>query len=723
MRGTRLLTAAVVLGTAGAVLSMPPAVAADEPVVGLVITRESGTTAREAESLVGDVVGDVEGRTPVAPGVTAVETPGLTAAQAQRAIKELEKLDGIAEVGVDTKVTAASNDPYFADQWSLTHPVAGAQAEPAWTTATGAGQVIAVIDTGITAHEDLTPNLLPGADLIDNAVVANDGDARDGDPSDPGDWVEQADITAHPEDFEGCPTSDSSWHGTHVAGLAAAVRDNAKGIAGIAPDAKILPVRALGKCGGTMSDVAAAIIWASGGEVPGLPSNQNPADVINLSLSSSVTCQPFVQAAIDEAIGRGATVVAAAGNRFGTIANASPGGCYDIIAVGALSRSGSRANYSNQGVAGRDLPIFAAGGTALTEADGLVSTVDSGAKVPSGDAYTPYYGTSMATPLVAGAAALLQQARPMSPAAVAEHLRDTTRPFPVGSNCTGSCGAGILDVSRALTIAPRVPGPVGGLTAAGADGAVSLSWDEPGDPGTGAVTGYAVEYRQAGGPWVISPDPWNSTLRQKLLQDLANGVTYEARVAAKNVFGQGPWTVSAPVTPLALPGATQIRSVTYPSKTSARLELRLPAENIAGLQYRVTRLGRESGQWQETTAGTRLRVSGLTRGVRHTVEVRVFNERGAGTAASRQVATPVKPGVVKALRVKRAGAKATVSWQPPTRTGMDVRYRVRVGKGDWRATSAEKMVLRKVPAGPARFEVRARNEAGLGPVAYIVKRK
>ena len=118
-----------------------------------------------------------------------------------------------------------------------------------------------------------------------------------------------------------------------------------------------------------------------------------------------------------------------------------------------------------------DLPIFAAGGTALTETDGLVSTVDSGAKVPAGDSYTPYYGTSMATPLVAGAAALLQQARPMSPAAVAEHLRDTTRPFPVGSNCTGSCGAGILDVSRALTIAPRVPGPVGGLTAAGADGA------------------------------------------------------------------------------------------------------------------------------------------------------------------------------------------------------------------------------------------------------------
>ncbi len=253
-----------------------------------------------------------------------------------------------------------------------------------------------MIDTGITAHEDLQANLLPGADLIEDPIVANDGDGRDPDPRDEGDWVDASDVINHPAEFEGCATTASSWHGTHVAGLAAAVRDNAKGIAGVAPDAKILPVRALGKCGGTMSDVAAAITWASGGEVPGLSTNPNPADVINLSLSSSVTCQAFVQAAIDEAIDRGATVVAAAGNRSGSIANASPAGCYDLIAVGAVSRSGSRTNYSNYGVAGRDLPLFAPGGTALTEADGLVSAVDSGTAGPVADAYGPYYGTSMA---------------------------------------------------------------------------------------------------------------------------------------------------------------------------------------------------------------------------------------------------------------------------------------------------------------------------------------
>jgi hypothetical protein len=281
----------------------------------------------------------------------------------------------------------------------------------------------------------------------------------------------------------------------------------------------------------------------------------------------------------------------------------------------------------------------------------------------------------------------------------------------------------MLDIQQALTVAPRVPGPIGGLTATSADAAVVLAWDAPGDPGTGAITGYAVEYRQAGGSWVAVPDPWGSTLRQKVLQDLGNGVTYEARVAATNVFGQGPWTTSAPVTPLALPGATRIRSVSYPSKTSARLDLRLPADNIGGLQFRVTRVGRQPGTWQDTAAATRLRVSGLSRGVRHTVEVRVINARGAGTAASRQVATPVRPGAVKNLRVKRSGAKATVTWRPPTRTGLDLRYRVRVGKGDWRATKAPAAVLRGVPAGPARFEVRARNEAGAGPVAFIVKRK
>ena len=716
MRGARLLAAAVVIGTAGAGLSALPVQAADPTVVGFVITREDGTSAREAESLVADVVGDVTGRAAVAPGVTAVSVPDLSRTRASRAADVLEDLDGIAQVDLDTRVSVATDDTYFDDQWSL----GDVMAVPAWNLATGAGEVIAVIDTGITAHEDLVGRVLPGADLIDNAVVANDGDGRDSDPLDEGDWVDAADLVNHPAEFEGCGVTASSWHGTHVAGLAAAVPNNAKGIAGIAPDARILPVRALGKCGGTMSDVAAAITWASGGEVPGMPANPNPADVINLSLSSSVTCQPFVQSAIDDAIGRGTTVVAAAGNRSTSIANATPAGCYDLIAVGAVSRSGSRAGYSNYGVAGRDLPIFAPGGTAETLADGLVSTVDTG---PAGDTYAPYYGTSMAAPLVSGAVAMLRQARPMSPAAVAEHLRDTADPFPAGSNCTGSCGAGILDVERAVATAPRTPGPVSAVTATSADAAAVVAWEPAADPGSGPVSSYAVEYRQVGGDWITTPDLWGSTLRQKVLSGLANGVTYEARVAARTVFGQGPWVTSPPVTPLGLPGATRIRSVSYPSKTSVRLDLQLPAENLGGLQYRVTRAGRQPAKWQDSAVTTRLRVKRLARGVRHTVEVRVLNDRGAGSAATRQVATPVKPGPVKSLRVRRSASKVKLSWRAPTRTGMALRYRVRVGAGTWRTTREPSAVLRRVPAGPARFFVRTRNEAGLGPVRSIVKRK
>ncbi len=128
MRGVRLSTAAVVVVTAGVALSTPPATAAEEPeqVVGLVVTRASGTTAREAQALVEQVVGEVAGRTAVAPGVTAVEIPDLTRAEALDAARILRRTDGISDVGLDTRVTAATNDPYFADQWSLTEHRRGA---------------------------------------------------------------------------------------------------------------------------------------------------------------------------------------------------------------------------------------------------------------------------------------------------------------------------------------------------------------------------------------------------------------------------------------------------------------------------------------------------------------------------------------------------------------------------------------------------------------------
>ncbi len=735
MRGTRLIVAAVAVSATAAGLVVPPATAEAAPltaqprpseVVGLVVTRDPGTSARQAQALVAEAVGPVEGRRPVAPGVTAISVPDLSAAQAVRAARSLEDEAGIARVDLDTRVhpDAVPDDPLFGQQWALSDPVSGVAAPSAWDLATGAGQVIAVIDSGITGHPDLVANLLPGYDMIEDPVSAHDGDGRDADPADEGDWLTVSEIQSNPGTFAGCSIqTTSSWHGTHVAGIAAATGNNGTGVIGVAPSAKILPVRALGKCGGTMSDVAAAITWASGGEVPGVPTNPTPADVINLSLSSATSCQPFVQAAIDGAMSRGTTVVASAGNNAAPFVNYSPGGCYDILTVGALTRTGSRATYSNYGVVDRDLPLFAPGGTATNATAGILSTINLGQTTATTGGYAAYYGTSMAAPQVAGAAAVLQERAPMAPSAVAEHLRDTARTFPAGSNCTGSCGAGMLDVRRALTISPRVPGPIGELVAAPADSALSVSWSAPTDPGTGPVVAYAVEYRPDGGDWIVVPDLWSSTLTRKVLSELTNGVGHQVRVAARNVFGQGPWTQSGVVTPRGLPGGVQILSVRYPTKTSVRLRVGLPPEQLTGLQYRLTRTGRTPGDWTDAALSPSMRINGLAKGVRHTLEVRAFNERGAGASASRQVATPVKPGKVRALKVRRSGPRARIVWKPPVRTGLKVRYRVRIGQGLWFTTSRTKSSVRKLPAGPVRVSVRARNEAGLGPVRVLMKRK
>src|SRR5690606_15464034 len=158
-----------------------------------------------------------------------------------------------------------------------------------------------VLDTGYADHNDLDANIVPGYDFIIDEAVAGDGDGRDGDAHDPGDW------------YGGYA---SSWHGTHVAGTVAAVTDNGAGLAGVAYKAKVQPVRVLGHGGGYTSDIADAIVWASGGTVDGVPANENPAEVLNLSLGGDGSCaqDPVTQEAIDGAIERGVTVVVAAGN-------------------------------------------------------------------------------------------------------------------------------------------------------------------------------------------------------------------------------------------------------------------------------------------------------------------------------------------------------------------------------------------------------------------------
>jgi len=337
------------------------------------------------------------------------------------------------------------NDTQYGQQWHYYEATAGLNLPPAWDKATGSGVVVAVVDTGYRPHADLAANILPGYDMIIDTFVSNDGNARDSDAKDPGDAVTAGACGG------GQPTQDqsSSWHGTHVAGTIAAVSNNGSGVAGVAFNAKVVPVRVLGKCGGYTSDIADGIVWASGGTVSGLPANANPARVINMSLGGSGTCDTTSQNAINSARGRGTVVVVAAGNSNANAANFSPASCAGVITVAAVNRSGGRAYYSNYGA---NVAVAAPGGDMRSSAaNGILSTLNAGMTAPGADNYAYYQGTSMATPHVAGVVALMLSKNPsLTPDDVAAKLKATARPFP--ATCS-QCGAGIVDASAAVDAA------------------------------------------------------------------------------------------------------------------------------------------------------------------------------------------------------------------------------------------------------------------------------
>ncbi|MER6121380.1 S8 family serine peptidase [Streptomyces sp. NPDC001795] len=353
------------------------------------------------------------------------------------------------------KPQADPNDTEYGKQWDLYESTAGMNVPGAWPTSTGSGVTVAVIDTGYVAHSDLAANIVGGYDFISDTAVSNDGDGRDGNPADPGDW------TAAGECGTGSPASGSSWHGTHVAGTIAAVTGNGKGIAGIAYGAKISPLRVLGKCGGYDSDIIDAITWASGGSVAGVPANTNVAEVINMSLGGSGTCTSATQSAINAAVGRGTTVVVAAGNDNDNAANHSPASCNNVITVAATNRSGSRASYSNYGSV---VDIAAPGGqTSTGTANGILSTLNSGTKAPSSESYAYYQGTSMATPHIAGLAALVKSANPsLTPAQIESAIKANARAIP--GTCSGGCGAGLADAARTVQAVSGSGGSTGGTT-------------------------------------------------------------------------------------------------------------------------------------------------------------------------------------------------------------------------------------------------------------------
>ena len=342
-------------------------------------------------------------------------------------------------------------DPgYTLNQWHLkdasTTDAGAANLPSAWDANRGSGVVVAVIDTGYRPHADLNANLLPGYDFVTFATANTNGGGLGGNGLDPGDWESAGQCAT------GSPATNSSWHGTHVAGIIAAVNNTAGGV-GVAFNAKILPVRALGTCGGFGSDIAAAMRWSAGLPVPNAPANANPAKVLNLSLGGPGACSQVYQDAVDAVRAAGSVVVAATGNS-GSGLIGRPANCVGVIAVTAHTRLGDNADYADIGV-GTALSAPGGGkGVMLVGAGDLIySTINLGKQAPGADGYAQLAGTSMAAPHLSGVLALLKSLKPsLTPDQLASVLSNSVRPFPAGTYCSGrsSCGAGMLDATRAV---------------------------------------------------------------------------------------------------------------------------------------------------------------------------------------------------------------------------------------------------------------------------------
>lgn len=366
--------------------------------------------------------------------------------QAERLAAELESRSDVVEVDVDRRIeiVATPNDPFWSSQWSLqpwSTSTRGIGVEAAWNTTVGSSDVVvAVIDTGRLDHPDLAGRIVDGYDFVSGLAAANDGDGWDADESDPGDW---------------CGGTSSSFHGTHVAGLIGANADNGIGVSGVDRSARIQHVRVLGKCGGSTVDEVAAIKWAAGLTVPGVPTNPTPARVINLSLGAIGACSTAEQEAIDLATAAGAIVVVASGNSNLNLNTSpfAPASCNNVVTVGGTELGASRWTSGGNGANyGSAVEISAPAG-----GPGLMSTMNDSNTAPSLGTwnYETKQGTSMATPLVSGVVSLMLSVNPaLDTSTVTQILKSTSQAFPTGSTCTTSvCGAGVVDAAAAVQTA------------------------------------------------------------------------------------------------------------------------------------------------------------------------------------------------------------------------------------------------------------------------------
>jgi serine protease len=410
-----------------------------------------------------------------------------------QALERLRADPSVAYVSVDRRRfphATSPNDALFANQWYLQNTeVSAVNAIDAWDIERGsAGVVVAVLDTGVLYdHPDLGRadrggRLLPGFDFVGADHMANDGNARDANPSDPGDWIDSVDKTNTV--YGNCDTTVSSWHGTRVAGMIGALTNNSTGVAGLNWNSFILPVRVLGKCGGLDSDILAGMRWAAGLPVPGATANPTPARILNASFGDDGPCEATYQEVINELTSRKVLLVVSAGNE-GTMVS-SPGNCQGVAAIAAIRHAGSKVGFSSLGP---EVTIAAPGGNCVNINGGpclfsLDTTSNDGTTAPATHVYTDQtnsnLGTSFSAPIVSGIAALmLSRNANLSTGQMLDRLREGARPFPTAvagepalqachvpannqdfqlAQClctTATCGAGMVSAAGSVNAADR----------------------------------------------------------------------------------------------------------------------------------------------------------------------------------------------------------------------------------------------------------------------------
>jgi serine protease len=485
-------------------------------------------------------------------------------------LKQLRSDPAVAFADVDERryPHAMPNDPLFgptataSGQWYMLTPstatptsdAAAIDAVSAWDITEGSsGTVIADVDSGIRFdHPDLLRagfdssragfggRLLPGYDFVGQDLdasnsnplgtflIANDGDGWDPDPSDPGDWIDSTDLmNSAVFPAKNCSTENSSWHGTRVMGVLGALTNNDIGIAGMTWNPYLLPVRALGKCGGLDSDIITGIEWAVGMPINGVPDNPYPADIVNLSLGGTGgACPTDYQNLITQLTSLGVLVVASAGNESGPVD--IPGNCPGVLAVAGLRNVGTKVGYSSLGP---EVGIGAPAGNCVNTVAGMPclrsidTTVNEGATVPGANSYTDQnntnLGTSFSAPIVSGIAALMRAANAnLTPPQIIARIKASATPYPqpaglaqcvngstasVECACTTTtCGAGMVNALSAVKAAlnpiaaVKIPaaftsgsGTFDGGGSAAACGATIASYAWTGTAGVKVVSGAA----------------------------------------------------------------------------------------------------------------------------------------------------------------------------------------------------------------------------------------